>query len=119
MTEVVQQDGQLGSTAFLVGYLHTLQLQHIERPLHQVQRPQHVAETRMHSAGIDQISQPQLLDAPLPLEIRMLYDLQNHRVIDTQEPIIYRVVYYLAFNHLPEGSFIMLICGARLLVLRR
>jgi hypothetical protein len=51
-----------------------------------------VAEARVHGAGVHQIGQPQLLDAPLALEVRMFDDLQYHRVFDREEPVIHGVV---------------------------
>ena len=99
MSDVVEQDGQLGTAALLVGYLHAFLFQHLEGTTHKVEGAEHVAEPRVHGSGIDQIGQPQLLDAPLTLEIRMVNHTQNHRVVDAEETIIHRVVDYLALGH--------------------
>ena len=53
----------------------------------------------MHGAGVDQIGQPQLLDAPLPLEEGMLDDLQDHGVVDGEETVVDGVVDDFAFAH--------------------
>ena len=57
-----------------------------------------MAETGMHGTRIDQTGESQLLDATLPLEVGMLDDGKNQRVIDTQEPVIYRVIYDFSFR---------------------
>ncbi len=63
------------------------------------------------ATGVYNIGQPQLLDTTLPLEVRVLDDLQYHRVLYREEPVIHRVVDYLAFGYFPEGSFSILILG--------
>ena len=88
---------------------HALLAQHVERPAHQVERAEHVAEARMHGAGVDEVGQAQLLDAALALEVGVLDDLQDYRVVDGEESVVDGVVDYLSFYHRSEGSFNMLI----------
>ena len=97
MPDVVHQDGQPRTQHLLISQFDALHLQNIKSPVHQIQRPQHVAEPRVHGAGIDQTGEPQLLDAPLPLKERVRQHIEDNVVLYSQKPVIHRVVDYLAF----------------------
>ena len=105
MADVVEEDGQFGATAFFVGYGDSLLFEDIKCTAHEVEGAEHVAETGVHGARIDKMREPQLLDAPLPLEIGMLDDLQYHRVIDREKPVVDGVVDNLAFGPVSGLTF--------------
>ena len=99
VADVVQENGQFGTAAFLVGDAYTFLFQHLQGPPHEVEGAEHVAEAGVHGARVDEVGEPQLLDAALALEIRVFDNLQYHRVIDREKPVIDGVVDNLTLEH--------------------
>ena len=55
-------------------------------------------KTRVQCAGIDVVREAHLLDAPLSLKIRMLYQLEQQSV-GNADKTVHRVVENLGFTH--------------------
>ena len=92
VTDVVQQYCQSGSQHLFGRHLDAFDGQHVQRTVHQIQRPQHVAEARVHRPWIHQTGESQLFDAPQPLEIGMRQHVVYYVVFDSQEPVVHWVV---------------------------
>ena len=87
MTAVVQQDGQRSRLQLLVSDVVTLATQQLYGTPHEVHGAEAVCEARVVGSRIHQVGHADLLDAPKPLEIGVLDDVEMQLVGDADEAI--------------------------------
>jgi hypothetical protein len=87
MTNVVQQNGDLDGLGFPFVDLDALALKGGDSLAHQVQGPQGVVKTSMERTGVNVVRQADLLDASQPLKVRMLHQVKQDTIRNTDETI--------------------------------
>ena len=73
----MQQDGDYNCFFFVLRYLVAFAPDGFNGEPHQVHSAQCMMKTGMQSAGIDQMSHPQLFDMAQPLDVRMLDQIKD------------------------------------------
>ena len=97
VADVVEEDGEPGGAALVVGDPGALETQGVEGAAHEVEGAEHVGEAGVHGAGVDEVGEAELLDATLALEEGVLDDGEEHGVVDGEEAVVDGVVDDLAF----------------------
>ena len=95
VADVVHEDGQFGTQHLISGHRNPFDFQHLESAGHEIQRPEHVAESGVHGARVDQRGEAQLLDAAVALEEWMRQDIEDNVIVDGEEPVVDGIVDYL------------------------
>ena len=98
VTTVVEQDGQRGGFKLLIRNLITFAAQQLYGAPHEVHGAEAVGKTGMVGSRIDHIGHADLLDAPKPLEIRVLDNVEMQLVGDADEGYIQVVIQVPPFH---------------------
>ena len=77
VANVVQQNGDLGGFFFGIRDFDALAAQNLYGFLHKVHGAQGVVKAGVVGAGVDQVAESELADAPQPLKVRVLDQVKN------------------------------------------
>ena len=99
VTDIVEEYGKFGGETLVGSDFHTFLTEDVECSAHKVEGAEHVAEARVHSSGIYEAGEAELLDASGALEEGVVDDREEEWVVDGEEAVVYGVVNDFAFCH--------------------